>query len=198
MLPNLPSPQRWGSGEETPPERKGNKNAVPPAVRLTRARRYCRPPRRLWGGFGLGDGHGGEEGRRGEEVASPTVTAHRLGSRQHTQKAAGSQGEPPLIPRVGGSGWRWSSLGAGSDSRPGTSRRAGRGEVFLAMAMSQRVFAKPGEPQHVGERVPSPQRARPWLGAALRWREKRGEGAGGAALPAGSTAGPAASPGAGN
>lgn len=77
----------------------------------------------------------------------------------------------------------WQRLAVGS-------RQAGQGEVFLAVAMSQRVFAKPGEPQHVGNHVPTPQPACPCLGVALRRREKRGDGAGGAALPAASLPAP--------
>lgn len=46
--------------------------------------------------------------------------------------------------------------------------------------MSQRVFAKLGEPQHVGKHVPTPQPARLWPGVALRQWEKQGDGAGGA------------------
>lgn len=119
MLPNLPSLQRWGSGEETPPERKGNKNAVPPAARLTQARRYRRAPRRLGGNLGSSIGMAAKwegEGRRSHLPPSRVSPTHT--------RAAGSQGEPLLIPWVRGSGWQWSSPRAGSDSQLEAGRQA--------------------------------------------------------------------------
>lgn len=84
----------------------------------------------------------------------------------------------------------------GQQRRAATSGWAGRGEVFLAVAVSRRVLAKPGKPWHVGKHVPSlrPGAGSPALGEVGRRCWRYGPAC---RLAAGSAACPAASPGAG-
>jgi len=176
MLPNLPSlppaatPSRGSGDPGRRLQQKGReiKNAVPPAAEADPSAAATPPGR---GGFGLG----GEAGRRGDKAASPVIASLRLGSGQGTTRAAWSRGEPLLHPWVGGRGWPWSDPAAGGDSRLGAGGQ-GRGEVFLAVATSQRVFAKPGEPRHAGKRLPSPQLARAAAGRCSRAVGEAGRG----------------------
>lgn len=117
--------QRWGSGEETAPERKGNKCsssssgaelsvAAPPAT--LPGRRGFRAHPSAWRRCAMAWG-----GIRISHPRSPPACV----SQTHTQ-ADGSQGEPLTTPHpwVGESRWRWNRPAAGSDTHSGAGVQA--------------------------------------------------------------------------
>lgn len=150
--PKSPKPnpawlRRRGSGEETLPERKGNKKCssssseADPSVAL--------PPGSPPAKGDLGPPIGAAAERKGEGSRPRRPPSRPSGSGLAAAGAGCSKPRrTPVAPHPsGGRGSGRRRSGLRSRRRFAVrSGRAGRGEVFLAVAMSQRVFAKAGEP----------------------------------------------------